>query len=61
MPDQNTPETVEFPIPLKRFLLTLRKTPNEVWSRLLMMDYGAENHTLTEWKGILAALRTRSA
>jgi hypothetical protein len=51
----------EFPIPLQRFVLSLRKTHEEVWSKLLKLDYAGQAHTPSEWRVILNAMKKREA
>lgn len=47
----------EFPVPLHRFLPELAGTPDEIWTRWLQMQHGAENHTPTEWRGLIEQYR----
>ena len=46
----------EFPVPVTKFLETVRATPDEVWGKLLVLQHGTEKHTATEWKALLTAL-----
>jgi hypothetical protein len=45
---------IVFPVPLARFLPTLRKTHDEVWSRLLKTAHGNEKHTPAEWQALIS-------
>lgn len=51
----------EFPIPCRRFIATLRGTPDEIWSKHLQIQHGIENHTMTEWRNLLDGHRDRPA
>ena len=55
------PGNEEFPVPLSRFLPELLHSPDEVWSRWLQMQHGAENHTPTEWRAIIDQYRNLPA
>lgn len=47
---------VVFPIPFPVFAATLKSTSDEVFTHILRVRYGRENHLLTEWHEILVAL-----
>ena len=47
----------EIPIPFSRFAPTLVDTHDEVFTHLLRLDHGTENHTPTEWRSILDQLK----
>jgi hypothetical protein len=49
----------EFPIPLGKFIASLAKTPEEVWGHLLSLHHQGENHTVTEWRELLAGHQQR--
>ena len=55
----NTPTEQAFPVPLARFLPSLKGTADEIWGRLLKLEHGSEKHTLEEWQAVLAALRNQ--
>jgi hypothetical protein len=54
-------DDLEFPVPLQRFVKTLLKTHDEIWSQLLKLDYAGQAHTTREWRKILSALKKREA
>ena len=44
---------VDFPVPLARFLPTLRKTHDEVWTRVLTNGHAKEKRTMKDWSALL--------
>lgn len=56
MSDSATPQD-EFPVPLSRFLPTLRRTPDEVWSKLLQLNHSKEKLTMSGWKALLNTMK----
>ena len=49
----------DFPVPLARFVKSLERSSDEVWSGLLMFEHKGENHTVEEWKSLLDSKRSR--
>lgn len=52
-PADGEPRPVEFPVPCKAFIATL-KGPDLVWGKLLTMAYGREKHTEAQWRALIA-------
>lgn len=48
----------EFPVPGRVFAKTLARTHEEIWTHWLMRNHGRENHTPTEWRVKLDALKS---
>ena len=42
-----------FPMSCKRFVATLRHSEHEVYTKLLLIEHGRENHTVDEWHAII--------
>ena len=42
-----------FPMSCKRFVATLRHSEHEVYTKLLLIEHGRENHTVGEWHAII--------
>lgn len=51
----------EHPVPFPAFAKTLVGTPDQIWTKLLQMRYGRQNHTPTEWRGLIDAARDEPA
>lgn len=54
-----TADVSEFPIPVRAFTNSLARTEDEVWVRLLQLDYKGQAHKPSEWRDILASLKQR--
>lgn len=54
------PEVIDtaFPVPVKRFLPTLKGTQDEIWSKLLVLAHGQEKHTPKDWLKVLDGLKS---
>jgi hypothetical protein len=46
-----------FPIPLAKFVQTLKGTPDEVYTHLLRLHHAGENATPNQWRDKVAALK----
>jgi hypothetical protein len=46
-------EVPQFPMSATKFAQTLEGTPDEVWSRMLIVNNRAKNRTLNQWQTIL--------
>jgi hypothetical protein len=47
-----------FPIPVARFVKLLQHTEDEVWSKLLIKTHGKKCVIETEWRDLLAKLKS---
>jgi hypothetical protein len=55
MPD--SAQNATFPVPISRFLATLKGTSDEIWTKLLKDNFGTEKHTMVEWGAVLATVK----
>lgn len=51
------PLNEDFPAPLARFLESLIGTPDEVWSRLLILEHNGQNMKPQEWRTVLGEMK----
>ncbi len=62
MPAQRpTNPNAVFPIPVKRFIETLKGTPDEIWSRLLLSAHKMESRVPADWHKLLDNYRKQPA
>lgn len=47
----------EFRIPVVRFVKGLKGTKDEVWTKLLTLQYATQAKTASEWKEIMTRLK----
>lgn len=51
----------EHPMPVQAFIKTLKGTPDEVYSRLLLINHRSQNKTPTAWRAQLETHRSLPA
>lgn len=51
----------EFPIPFERFAASLAGTSDEIWTGILRMNHGFENHKPSEWHAMIDNYRHQPA
>jgi len=47
----------EFPVNFTAFASRIKGTPNEVWTKLLKIEYGSAKMLISEWRSALETLK----